>query len=1069
MALVLAVSGSVSELRAQGLISLPSEKTRRSGKVLDKSGKVVFEVEDFEKIADFSEGLARFITKQGGRYCWGYYDVNGRIALRPIYSYASDFQNGRALVGIYTGKYFAIIDRQGKLIRKLPSNLVPCDHFGIDQRQLGGFFCVSQRSGVKKKAGLFGSTGLSLGLLNGEGQLVVPCRYDNFGEASEGLIPVELSRKLGFVDYNGKVVVEPKYRYVSRFKNGLARVLSFESEPDLGAESGYGLIDTSGKIVVPLEYKQIGLLSEGLIAFRKNEKLGYMNRELKIVIPEIFDKAGDFSEGLAPVEFEGGYGFIDRAGQIKVKPRFVMVNSYEGRSALAAIDKREKKVPPAASMDDFYTALRRVDKLKPYTAEYYIKPEFKYGLIDSSGQLLCETGFDEISAPSDGMRVVKSGSKYGYISCGGKLLIESKYPSARAFSCGRAIVADKPKYWYAKKSEEKFDPVVGILGESGTCDVVIDPELLLANLKISSSIVSRFPDSANAYANRAVFLNGLKRFNRALADLEKAVSLNPNSAELIEARAYCYLKMDKPEKAQRAVEDLRENPKLVQGAIVSPGAVVSFLWNSAIAEQNKVRDKTLMSHPLSWKNGMVTLPICCTPEYFGQMNPGVENLAEAFEAAGELDIAEQLICPQSFTLVPFAINYPLDRSEIERRYEEMDLKLQSASRSSKPIADFSLFAKRKACLAALGDLIELRKHRYEVDNLEALLEKRVRLIEKAAEYRRISSRKRKNSILRSSFGVPGDFDVNSAKLDLANFWAEFDDYRCEPIFEELLINRFSRNLSSGSYAFYLARKGRVKRAKEVYSALSDLPEGQLVAARMIGGNTERERVQDLIRANSARLDKAQALRRKQQQFWTPDQGDKSYLSLPPAPIRLNENRPAKLFELARRCEDLSLVNASLYYLKLAENSLKNDTSLSDMKTMIERFRRTHLPIKPISLEVNARYCSNSAMVIPIRVYCLDESKSQLNKCIEEEPTFTQPYAKLMQIAITEGDYEEAGRVFDRVMKVNPDCLGAWVEAGRMFRYSGNNAKAREAFLKVQELDPGNQLARRMLSILRPVH
>ncbi|MEZ4535612.1 MAG: WG repeat-containing protein [Cyanobacteriota/Melainabacteria group bacterium] len=47
-----------------------------------------------------------------------------------------------------------------------------------------------------------------------------------------------------------------------------------------------------------------------------------MNRELKIVIPEIFDKAGDFSEGLAPVEFEGGYGFIDRGRTVQDQTSF---------------------------------------------------------------------------------------------------------------------------------------------------------------------------------------------------------------------------------------------------------------------------------------------------------------------------------------------------------------------------------------------------------------------------------------------------------------------------------------------------------------------------------------------------------------------------------------------------------------------------------------------------------------------------------------------------------------------------------------------------------------------------
>jgi WG repeat protein len=49
------------------------------------------------------------------------------------------------------------------------------------------------------------------GFINRAGAVVIPPKYDSVGETHEGRIPVWLAQKAGYVDLSGKVVIELKY------------------------------------------------------------------------------------------------------------------------------------------------------------------------------------------------------------------------------------------------------------------------------------------------------------------------------------------------------------------------------------------------------------------------------------------------------------------------------------------------------------------------------------------------------------------------------------------------------------------------------------------------------------------------------------------------------------------------------------------------------------------------------------------------------------------------------------------------------------------------------------------
>jgi hypothetical protein len=196
---------------------------------------------------------------------------------------------------------------------------------------------------------------LAYGYLDETGRVAIAPRFDYARDFSEGLAYVEEEDFRGYIDRDGKRVIEVNdYRvpsYVQNdsrdFHDGLAAI----GGPSRGDPRGY--IDRSGRLVIDRRYSFTSRFSEGLAAVEIEHRYGFIDKAGKLVIPPRFAPGRDgdtgktvalsrFSEGLARVRIDHLYGYINKKGDLVIPPRFDSAQDFsEGRAWVVTRNPRK--------------------------------------------------------------------------------------------------------------------------------------------------------------------------------------------------------------------------------------------------------------------------------------------------------------------------------------------------------------------------------------------------------------------------------------------------------------------------------------------------------------------------------------------------------------------------------------------------------------------------------------------------------------------------------------------------------------------------------------------------------
>ncbi len=421
-------------------------------KAVDKEGKVVIDA-PFNIMYDFSEGLS--VSQQGDKI--GYINPKGEWIYQKSVSFDKlnaynfgTFSNGLAWVRIAEGRTI-FINKEGKQAFK--------KEFEYANHNFKHGLCPVGASGATLLIDLKGETVFSL-----------PKDYYNFLDWNEkvaimnttkGLVAVELGSKkvitegydqidilgdrlkiqqdgnlYGFIDLNGKFVIEPKYQFAYSFEQGTASTQ---------IKDMYFWIDKTGK---EIRRSKSGDIVEQTYVWQENGKYGYRKGETEIIKPQydcaenpegeiarINKGASTFTSEEFPMEnFKGGkWGLIDLNGKAKTDIKYAMIKPFEN-------NKTWFNEGGEGLVTNYFYDHETEGETKEYACE-----GGKWGLMDRNGRELIKARFDAFQSNSKVLDkyLIKENGKWGMVNLEADYLLEPEYDSL-AFSKNRI------KFWLGK-------------------------------------------------------------------------------------------------------------------------------------------------------------------------------------------------------------------------------------------------------------------------------------------------------------------------------------------------------------------------------------------------------------------------------------------------------------------------------------------------------------------------------------------------------------------------------------------------------------------------------------------
>lgn len=290
-------------------------------------------------------------------------------------------------------------------------------------------------------------------------------------------------RKVGLLSKDGKLLVDPKYNFLSFYNDGLY-LATIKDEN----KKSCGIISTNGELIVPITYASI---TPFLGKAKKEEHLVWDQDEWIDISDELSDGAPKINEEdikywLTATD-DDKYGLINADAEVCLEAKYsdiVQVGKaflVENEIQKSILDDHFKLKLPLA---DTYTKLESYDgrvhhkenweekEKTDHTIPEPVIPEesvklgllynnYGYGLIDDKGNLCIDTKYDNI-VQSEHVFFVKWGKLWGVVNDRFETVIEPKYDSAKAF-----------KYGFLTENYRANDNNVGLIDKYG--NEVLEP------------------------------------------------------------------------------------------------------------------------------------------------------------------------------------------------------------------------------------------------------------------------------------------------------------------------------------------------------------------------------------------------------------------------------------------------------------------------------------------------------------------------------------------------------------------------------------------------------------------
>lgn len=339
---------------------------------------------------------------------------------------------------IVNGKY-SVIDIHGKYIfknyDKEIGNIPGTDHFAIRSNNRTGVMDIHEKIILPvvfphiypgKKVYLTKNRSNNICSFDLEGKLLFLLDGTDYqlsvqnSDFSENTLQVKYKEKWGYLNREGKKVIDFEYDEASSFKAGYA-IVGKNSE----GRMIYGLINMKNKIIIPIIYDLLEAERNsnyvvGIEQSRKGPlniqyKYGLLNTDNKITIPIIYDS-------LMREENLGTHS----------TSRFFL--AYDEETKWKLIDSaNNEKLCCFESMTELH-------------GNILVAKNKKWGVVDISGKEIIPFIYDKITIPDSNVIAINKDKKWGFTTTDGSPLTDLVYDNAPYFQYGLSLMKKEGKY-----------------------------------------------------------------------------------------------------------------------------------------------------------------------------------------------------------------------------------------------------------------------------------------------------------------------------------------------------------------------------------------------------------------------------------------------------------------------------------------------------------------------------------------------------------------------------------------------------------------------------------------------
>jgi hypothetical protein len=301
---------------------------------------------------------------EGPEKKWGYIDGEGKFIIKPQYASVTDFQsNGTAEV--MENEKWGLIDQSGETIVKPQYSYI--SDFSENE--------IIATDDSRKSYLLDGNGSI---LFQTEGSIdKLSCGLAAFNK------PAGKDKSIwGYINVEGKVIIEPEYEWAQEFTGDKAIVKI--------SEGHFGIIDKAGKLLEEITNDYITNLSDDTFVFSRidkvyGQKYGYMTVDGKVLLDAVYSNAEEFEGGLAIVNAAKDFG--NEFGVINKKGEFIIPTKY---GQIISLKNGIYSVPEALdnSFDINFMKKALFDKTGKQLTEfkYYDLERLDNGLISATGE-----------------------------------------------------------------------------------------------------------------------------------------------------------------------------------------------------------------------------------------------------------------------------------------------------------------------------------------------------------------------------------------------------------------------------------------------------------------------------------------------------------------------------------------------------------------------------------------------------------------------------------------------------------------------------------------------------------